>query len=63
MCLQLYMQIPIAVKMAKDFKGKEDAELFRKITSDSYMHYAVFESYQTLKKIISALLEDEADRR
>lgn len=49
--------------MAKDFKKKEDAELFRKITSDSYMHYAVIESYQTLKKIISALLEDEADRR
>lgn len=49
--------------MAKDFKGKEDAELFRKVTSDNYMHYAVTESYETLKKIISALLEDNADRR
>lgn len=57
------MQIPIAVDMAKDFKGKEDAELFRKIKSDDYMHYAVIESYEALKKIISALLEDEADRR
>lgn len=49
--------------MAKDFRGKEDAELFRKIKSDGFMHYAVIESYETLKKIISALLEDEADRR
>ncbi|WZZ66629.1 hypothetical protein YC2023_077999 [Brassica napus] len=59
----LASKIPIAVKMAKDFKGKEDAELFRKVTSDNYMHYAVTESYETLKKIISALLEDNADRR
>lgn len=49
--------------MAKDFKGKEDAELFRKIKSDDYMFFAVIESYETLKKIIYALLEDEADRR
>lgn len=49
--------------MAKDFRGKEDAELFRKIKGDSYMHFAVIESYETLKKIFSALLEDEADRR
>ncbi|AEE79878.1 unnamed protein product [Arabidopsis thaliana] len=59
----LASKIPIAVDMAKDFKGKEDAELFRKIKSDSYMYYAVIESYETLKKIIYALLEDEADRR
>ncbi|KAG7561405.1 Glycosyl transferase family 48 [Arabidopsis thaliana x Arabidopsis arenosa] len=59
----LASKIPIAVDMAKDFRGKEDAELFRKIKSDSYMYFAVIESYETLKKIIYALLEDEADRR
>lgn len=48
--------------MAKDFKGKDDDELFRKIQSDPYMQSAVIECYETLKDIIYGLLEDEADR-
>lgn len=48
--------------MAKDFKGKDDAELFKKIKSDPYMHSAVIECYQTLKGIIHDLLLDEVDR-
>ncbi|KAI3502032.1 hypothetical protein L1887_30063 [Cichorium endivia] len=57
----LASKIPIALDMAKDFKGKEDADLFRKITSDDYMRSAVIECYQTLKEILFGLLDDERD--
>lgn len=55
-------QIPIALDMAKDFKAKEDADLFKKIKNDDYMRSAVMECYETLRDIIYGLLEDEADR-
>ncbi|XP_031393208.1 callose synthase 7 isoform X2 [Punica granatum] len=58
----LASKIPIALDMAKDFKGKDDDELFRKIRSDPYMHSAVIECYETLRDIIYGLLEDEIDR-
>nr|XP_043638747.1 callose synthase 7-like [Erigeron canadensis] len=58
----LASKIPIALDMAKDFKGKEDADLFRKITNDDYMGSAVVECYQTLKEILSGLLDDERDK-
>lgn len=48
--------------MAKDFKGKDDDDLFRKIKSDEYMYSAVLECYETLKDLIYALLEEQADR-
>lgn len=48
--------------MAKDFKGKDDDELFKKIRNDGYMHSAVVECYETLRDIIYALMEDESDR-
>ncbi|KVH97549.1 1,3-beta-glucan synthase subunit FKS1-like, domain-1 [Cynara cardunculus var. scolymus] len=54
--------IPIALDMAKDFKGKEDADLFRKINNDDYMHSAVIECYQTLKEMLYDLLDDEGDK-
>jgi callose synthase len=49
--------------MAKDFKGKDDEELFKKIKGDDYMHSAVIECYETVRDIIFGLLEDEADKR
>lgn len=55
-------KIPIALDMAKDFKGKEDADLFKKIQNDPYMLSAVIECYETFTTIIYGLLEDEADR-
>ncbi|XVE86251.1 hypothetical protein DITRI_Ditri18aG0020500 [Diplodiscus trichospermus] len=58
----LASKIPIALDMAKDFKKKDDAELFKKIAADDYMHSAVIECYETLRDIIYNLLEDEADR-
>jgi len=48
--------------MAKDFKKKDDTELFKKIKYDRYMFSAVIECYETLIDILSSLLVDEADR-
>ncbi|OMO49645.1 Glycosyl transferase, family 48 [Corchorus capsularis] len=58
----LASKIPIALDMAKDFKKRDDAELFKKIETDPYMHSAVIECYETLRDIIYFLLEDEADK-
>ncbi|KAL9422969.1 hypothetical protein AB3S75_035119 [Citrus x aurantiifolia] len=55
-------KIPIALDMAKDFKEKEDTDLFKKIKKDDYMRSAVVECYETLREIIYSLLEDETDR-
>lgn len=49
--------------MAKDFKGKEDIDLFKKIKSEYYMHYAVVEAYESVRDVIYGLLEDESDKR
>ncbi|VFQ64399.1 unnamed protein product [Cuscuta campestris] len=49
----LASKIPIALDMAKDFKGKDDAELFRKINSDEFMSSAVTECYETLKYLLT----------
>ncbi|KAH7533719.1 hypothetical protein FEM48_Zijuj04G0161500 [Ziziphus jujuba var. spinosa] len=59
----LASKIPIALDMAKDFKGKDDEDLFRKIRNDEYMYSAVIECYETLRDIIQSLLEDEEDRK
>ncbi|XP_071706332.1 callose synthase 7-like [Rutidosis leptorrhynchoides] len=58
----LASKIPIALDMAKDFKGKEDAELFKKINNDDYMYSAIIECYQTLKDILYGLLDDKGDK-
>ncbi|KAB1209645.1 Callose synthase 7, partial [Morella rubra] len=58
----LASKIPIALDMAKDFKGKDDDELFKKIKTDRYMHSAVIECYETLRDVIYGLLKDEEDR-
>ena len=42
--------------MAKDFKGKDDKGLFKKIKNDDYMWSAVIECYQTLVDILEGLL-------
>ncbi|KAM1010652.1 callose synthase 7-like isoform X1 [Malus sylvestris] len=58
----LASKIPIALDMAKDFTGKADDDLFKKIKTDDYMYSAVIECYQTLRDIIDGLLEDQADK-
>ncbi|GAB2285087.1 Callose synthase 7 [Dionaea muscipula] len=57
----LASKIPIAIDMAKDFTRKED-ELFNKIQNDEYLHYAVIECYETLKEILTDLLDDRDDK-
>ncbi|KAG1347013.1 callose synthase 7 [Cocos nucifera] len=57
----LASKIPIALDMAKDFKGKDD-ELIKKIKSDHYMFSAVIECYETLRDILFGLLKDEDDK-
>ncbi|KAK3446273.1 hypothetical protein EUGRSUZ_A02010 [Eucalyptus grandis] len=59
----LASKIPIALDMAKDFKRKEDDDLFKRIKNDDYMYTAVIECYETLRDIIYNLLENEADRK
>lgn len=56
------MKVPIALDMAKDFTGKSDEDLFKKIRNDDYMYSAVIECYETVRDIILGLLEDEADK-
>ncbi|KAE8663689.1 putative callose synthase 6 [Hibiscus syriacus] len=52
----------LASKADSYFKKKDDADLFKKIAADDYMHSAVIECFETLSDIIYNLLEDEADR-
>ncbi|XP_010241338.1 PREDICTED: putative callose synthase 6 [Nelumbo nucifera] len=59
----LASKIPIALNMAKDFKGKDDADLFKKIKNDDYMLSAVIECYETLKDILLGLMNDDAEKK
>ncbi|CAN1850912.1 Callose synthase 7 [Linum perenne] len=56
----LASKIPIALDMAKDFKGTNGADLFRRM--DEYMRFAVIEFYETIRDIIYSLLQDDSDR-
>lgn len=47
------LQIPIAVDMAKDFKGKDDEELFKKMKNIEYMCTSIVECYEALRDVIS----------
>ncbi|XP_059281975.1 callose synthase 7-like [Lycium ferocissimum] len=58
----LASKIPIALDMAKDFRGKEDADLFRKIKNDDFMRSAVIECYETLRYLLVGILEDKDDK-
>ncbi|KAF9590661.1 hypothetical protein IFM89_036153 [Coptis chinensis] len=58
----LASKIPIALDMAKDIKGREDAYLFKKIKNDDYMNSAVMECYETLRDILYGLLDDSGDK-
>ncbi|XP_020081166.1 callose synthase 7-like, partial [Ananas comosus] len=57
----LASKIPIALNMAKDFKGT-DKELIKKIERDNYMLYAVIECYESLRDILTDLFTDQHDK-
>nr|XP_033511949.1 callose synthase 7-like [Nicotiana tomentosiformis] len=58
----LTSKIPIALDMVKDFRGKEDADLFRKIKSDYFMCSAMIECYETLRYLLVGILENKDDK-
>ncbi|OMP07652.1 Glycosyl transferase, family 48 [Corchorus olitorius] len=59
----LASKIPEALNTAKEYKGKDDAELKRMIGSDKYVHSAILDCYYTLGNLIYCLLEDEDDKK
>ncbi|XVF20923.1 hypothetical protein REPUB_Repub12eG0045600 [Reevesia pubescens] len=59
----LASKIPATLNLAKEFKGKDDAELKRIIGSDKYIRSAIVDCYYTLGHLINCLLEDEDDRK
>ncbi|OMO95895.1 Glycoside hydrolase, family 17 [Corchorus capsularis] len=59
----LASKIPEALNTAKEYKGKDDAELKRMIGSDKYVRSAILDCYYTLGNLIYCLLEDEDDKK
>ncbi|CAH9107488.1 unnamed protein product [Cuscuta europaea] len=59
----LASKIPVAVDMVKDFKGIDDAELFGKIKSDEFMLSALIECFETLKGLLTEIVETADDKR
>ncbi|GFQ05882.1 callose synthase 7 [Phtheirospermum japonicum] len=59
----LASKIPIALDMAKDFKEKDDADLFKKIKNDDFMYFAIIECYETLRDVLLGLLLDDVDKK
>ncbi|KAE8665133.1 hypothetical protein F3Y22_tig00112673pilonHSYRG00081 [Hibiscus syriacus] len=59
----LASKIPAALNMAKEFKGKDDAELRKIIGRDKYTYAAIRDFYYKLKHIVCFLLEDEDDKK
>ncbi|KAL3502930.1 hypothetical protein ACH5RR_037379 [Cinchona calisaya] len=58
----LASKIPIALDMAKDYKGKDDTDLFKKIKGDDFMRSAVIECYETLTYILYNLFREKGDQ-
>ncbi|CAH9104298.1 unnamed protein product [Cuscuta epithymum] len=59
----LASKIPIAVGMVKDFKGIDDAELFRTIKNDEFMFSALIECFETLKGLLTEVVDTADDKR
>ncbi|KAL0362534.1 UNVERIFIED_CONTAM: Callose synthase 7 [Sesamum calycinum] len=59
----LASKIPIALDMAKDFKERDDTDLFRKIKNDDFMYFAIIECYETLRDVLLGLLLDDGDKK
>jgi len=58
----LASKIPIALDMAKDFRGK-DAALYKKITADEYMRCAVKECYESFKHVLRSIVVGVNERK
>lgn len=56
------LQIPIALDMAAQFRGK-DSDLWKRICADEYMKCGVIECYESFKHILNTLVVGEAEKR
>lgn len=59
------LQLPIALDMAKDSKGKDrdrQRELQKRLTADTYMICAVQECYASCKNILNFLVQGEREK-
>lgn len=61
-CSSFYLQLPVALSIAKDFVG-EDANLSKRIRRDVYMYIAVKECYDSLKDVLDILVVGDMERR
>lgn len=57
-----FMQIPIALDMAAQFRSK-DADLWKRICADEYMKCAVIECYESFKLVLNLLVVGENEKR
>ncbi|XP_057838272.1 callose synthase 3 isoform X2 [Cryptomeria japonica] len=58
----LASKIPVALHMAKEFKGTDDEELRKKIEYDDYMKHAVKECYESFKHILRTIVVGQQDK-
>ncbi|KAJ7552358.1 hypothetical protein O6H91_06G052300 [Diphasiastrum complanatum] len=59
----LASKIPLAIQMASEFRGQDDAELWRKIKADNYMEIAVKEGYESFKHVLRKIITSESDHK
>jgi len=57
----LASKIPIALDMAKDFRGK-DADLLKRIRADEYMRCAVEECFESFKHVLKSIIVGKNER-
>ncbi|PWA67696.1 glycosyl transferase, family 48 [Artemisia annua] len=58
----LASKLPIALDMVKDFTGRYDSELKKRLNSDHYMVYAVRECYASCQNIMNFLVSGEREK-
>ncbi|GLJ07080.1 hypothetical protein SUGI_0057310 [Cryptomeria japonica] len=58
----LASKIPVALNMAKDFRGK-DSELYKRIKADDFMKCAVQECYGSVNRVLSTIINGEQEKR
>eukprot|EP00252_Welwitschia_mirabilis_P000809 TRINITY_DN1078_c0_g2_i1.p1 TRINITY_DN1078_c0_g2~~TRINITY_DN1078_c0_g2_i1.p1 ORF type:complete len:1946 (+),score=300.86 TRINITY_DN1078_c0_g2_i1:262-6099(+) len=59
----LASKIPIALDIAKDFKGNNYTDLEKRIKADEYMQCAVEECYESFKRILRRIVVGEQERK
>ncbi|XP_059074532.1 callose synthase 3 [Cryptomeria japonica] len=58
----LASKIPVALDMAKDFRGK-DADLYKRIKADDYMICAVQECYESVQRVLLTIIIGDQEKK